>query len=289
MSDYNYKKLTQMSKVVILQKVMKRSDEKKKESYHHTGALGALYLTKGTSSLRHLSFKRTILQKGEKKVFHTRECEAVIVLLAGKCEVSMQDKSFVLGPRKSVFHSKSEAAYIIPGKRVCLIAQLKQTEIIMVSAPIIKGAYARAQKIHKKNIDVSTVGKGSYRRSVHTIFNKNQAHPDSALIVGETFNEPGKWSSFPPHKHARDRGRKESRFEEVYFFKVFPEDGFGMIRVYDDKKDYAYTIKNNDAVIVSDGFHPVCAPPGCKVYYFWALASCGGKKLINSFDSVFIK
>ena len=37
------------------------------------------------------------------------------------------------------------------------------------------------------------------------------------LIVGETFNEPGQWSSFPPHKH--DGGDGEPALEEVYYFR----------------------------------------------------------------------
>jgi 5-deoxy-glucuronate isomerase len=72
--------------------------------------------------------------------------------------------------------------------------------------------------------------------------------------------------------------------EEIYFFKVKPEKGFGMQRLYDSKgMDNAYTIKNNDAIMIAGGYHPVVAAPGYTLYYLWFLAG-RGRKLIPRDD-----
>ena len=55
------------------------------------------------------------------------------------------------------------------------------------------------------------------------------------LIVGETINPPGNWSSFPPHKHDTDNP-PEGVYEEVYFFLVRPRGGFGLSRVYERRE-----------------------------------------------------
>jgi len=55
---------------------------------------------------------------------------------------------------------------------------------------------------------LGTVGKGATRR----------------LMVGETVNRPGCWSSFPPHKHDEDRPREEVAMEEVFFSYHWTEE-----------------------------------------------------------------
>ena len=48
------------------------------------------------------------------------------------------------------------------------------------------------------------------------------------LLLGETINPPGNWSSYPPHKHDTHEPPREVRLEEVYLFKVDPPGGFGV-------------------------------------------------------------
>ena len=97
------------------------------------------------------------------------------------------------------------------------------------------------------------------------------------LLVGETLNPPGNWSSSPPHKHEYNNLPEESDHEEIYFFKVDPEQGFGIQRLYTDDRelDEACVVENNDAVIISKGYHPVVAAPGYSLYYLWVLAGKG--------------
>jgi 5-deoxy-glucuronate isomerase len=122
------------------------------------------------------------------------------------------------------------------------------------------------------------VGKQNWQRTVHTHIadNVDAAH----LIVGETVNEPGGWSSSPPHKHDRNFPPSEVPMEEVYFFQVEPRGGFGFMRVYTDPADpqpfdCAYTVEDGDTVLIPRGYHPVAAFPGYTLNYTWALAGEG--------------
>ena len=96
------------------------------------------------------------------------------------------------------------------------------------------------------------------------------------LVLGETINPPGNWSSAPPHKHDADDPPNEAELEEIYFFKVEPRQGFGIQRLYNKRDfDVAYTLKDGDAVAIPEGYHPVVAGPGYRLYYLWFLAGRG--------------
>ncbi len=43
--------------------------------------------------------------------------------------------------------------------------------------------------------------------------------PQSNLVMGEVFNQPGRWSSYPPHHHPQP---------EVYYYQFEHPEGFGM-------------------------------------------------------------
>lgn len=97
-----------------------------------------------------------------------------------------------------------------------------------------------------------------------------EAVPARCLLVGETFNEPGQWSSFPPHKH--DGGDGEPALEEVYYYRFDRPEGFGFQGLYEtDGVAEAVFLKHGSIVGIPRGYHPVCAAPGYRLYYLWAL------------------
>jgi len=118
------------------------------------------------------------------------------------------------------------------------------------------------------------IGQNNWQRSVVTSVGDNVLA--NRLIVGETLNPPGNWSSSPPHKHDQDLG-EESKMEEVYLYKFNPPQGFGLQRIYtspDDPSplDVTYAVKDGDVVVLPRGYHPVVAAPGYQLLYLWALA-----------------
>ena len=100
------------------------------------------------------------------------------------------------------------------------------------------------------------------------------------MLVGETWNRAGCWSSYPPHKHDTDNAPDEAWYEEVYFFQVRPTQGFGIQRLYTPKGapkpvDEVFVLEDGDTVVMPCGYHPVAGAPGYRVWYYWGLAGEG--------------
>ena len=95
-------------------------------------------------------------------------------------------------------------------------------------------------------------------RVTRSIFNKANREK-SNLLLWETINLPGKWSSYPPHYHPQP---------EIYFYKFNLASGFG----YAGLGDKAYKIISNDTLLVNSPVaHPQVAAPGYAMYYSWAI------------------
>ncbi|HLJ13625.1 MAG TPA: 5-deoxy-glucuronate isomerase [Bryobacteraceae bacterium] len=126
--------------------------------------------------------------------------------------------------------------------------------------------------------DSKNVGKDNWNRTVFTYIADNV--PAEHLICGETVNQPGGWSSCPPHKHDRFAPPSEVPMEEIYYFQLEPRQGFGFMRVYThsddtDPFDNAYAVEHGDTVLIPRGYHPVVACPGYTLHYTWILAGEG--------------
>ena len=117
-------------------------------------------------------------------------------------------------------HRARDRALPPPGARPAVDAN-DALEAVLVSTPAPDGAHA---------------GAGVARRRCRQRPRPLQLHARSAryfrarparqrLMVGETFNPAGNWSSFPPHKHDGRNG--EPKLEEVYYFRIDPAQGFG--------------------------------------------------------------
>ena len=65
---------------------------------------------------------------------------------------------------------------------------------------------------------------------------------------------------------------EESKLEEVYHFRVRPQQGFGLQRVYGNGFDRTYAVGDGDVATISEGYHSVAAAPGYDLYYLWMLA-----------------
>ena len=199
--------------------------------------------------------------------------EQVLTLLSGELQVS-GPVSAVLA-RRNVFEDPPVAVYVGRGQKVTVLGK-KAGELVIVKCAAQKPGSVRIVRAS----DPEVRGKEGFRRTVYNLI--DEKFPAERLLVGETLNQPGNWSSFPPHKHDRV-ARGEKRLQEVYFFKVQPERGFGLMHLYDyERLDETYAVRNNDVVWIPRGYHPVSAMPGHSLYYFWALAGEGRKLKWNT-------
>ncbi len=205
--------------------------------------------------------------------------EGVLVLHEGAWTCAVAGRR-VMATRDGVFSGRASAIYLPPGSDATVRAD-RDLEAILITTPVEDGATGSDEPvaISPDDVVVHDRGQGHYRRQVHDIL-VNDPHA-RRLLVGETFNPPGLWSSFPPHKHDGLDG--EPALEEVYHYRIDPPAGFGVQMLYTaDGESVAHMVRDGDAVVLPYGYHPVSATPGYGLYYLWALA--GEKRRLVVFE-----
>jgi len=236
------------------------------------------------TGLKLLEFGRVYLKnKGKICTGETLDREMVLDILGGRCSVHVSGGAFgevsysSIGEREDPFSGKPTMVYLPRNARYEIASEAPNLNIGVFTA-ISEFEDATPALVRPKDVIVSSVGSWNWRRDVYTAIGENVKA--DKLIVGETINPPGKWSSYPPHKHDTLNPPKEAPYEEIYFFMLKPPQGFGIQRVYtapDAEKplDEVYVIENGDAIVVPRGYHPVAAAPGYRLFYLWSLAGEG--------------
>ncbi|MBX6763843.1 MAG: 5-deoxy-glucuronate isomerase [Rubrobacteraceae bacterium] len=198
--------------------------------------------------------------------------ESVLVILGGRCSVEVEGGGSwkELGERKDVFSGKATAVYVPAGTPYRISSQTG-SEVAICRAPADGGG--EAYVVRPGEVNAAVRGSGNWRREVHDII--DESRPAARLVVGETFNEPGCWSSYPPHKHDEQDPPREVRMQEVYYYRLDPAGGFGLQRIYSPERSFeeSFAVRDGDAVLIPFGYHPVVAAGGYRLYYLWAL--CG--------------
>jgi 5-deoxy-glucuronate isomerase len=207
-----------------------------------------------------------VLEPGEGATIATPDgTEAAVVLLAGDLDVDGEHFS-----RGDVFAGNASAVYLPPASTVA-ISTRRGAELALaatVGAELHAPAGATPVTVAPSDVVVHDRGQPGWQRAVHDII--AETVPAQRLLVGETFNRAGQWSSFPPHKH--DGGNGEPALEEVYYYRFDRPDGFGFQGLYEhDGAEEAVFLRHGAVVGIPRGYHPVCAAPGYRLYYLWVL------------------
>jgi 5-deoxy-glucuronate isomerase len=169
-----------------------------------------------------------------------------------------------------VFEARASAVYLPPAASVEVTADAPTELALAVTTFGDLHAHDDATPVFiaPDDVVVHERGQPGWRRQVHDVV--ADAVPATRLLVGETFNAPGEWSSFPPHKHDGRDG--EPALEEVYYYRFDKPDGFGFQGLYEtDGEARAIFLRHGALVGIPRGYHPVCAAPGYRLYYLWAL------------------
>jgi 5-deoxy-glucuronate isomerase len=225
---------------------------------------------RGDRGSTELTSWRLSLGPGDRHSYRAPDEETVAVLQQGSGTFEAADSRWEVS-RRSVFAERATAVYLPPG--VPLVATATEPlEAILISAPAAGGGQPAI--VRPEEVQPLARGRGVYTREVHNLF-VDDAHV-KRLMVGETFNPPGHWSSFPPHKHDGRHG--EPTLEEVYHYRIDPPQGFGYQMLYTlDGEAVAHVVRDGDAVLLPYGFHPVSSPPGYQLYYLWGMAGAQRK------------
>lgn len=241
------------------------------------------------SPLQELDFGRLRLRRGsEPYIEQTGGQEVVLTLLTGSADVEIQSPKVSetypnIGGRSNVFSQSPTLVYVPPESSYQVAAASSEVDILISRAPTT--VVGQPVLMCPEEVGMRPVGAANWRRRVNLGF--MEEGPTQRLMVGETINPPGNWSSYPPHKHDTDNPPQEITLEEVYFYLIQPPQGFGIQRLYErrdapDALNEVYVVENGDTVILPRGYHPVVAAPGYQLYYFWALA--GKEKLYGGWS-----
>ena len=213
--------------------------------------------------LKNLKLDLIAIKKGETYRLETGDREYALVLISGSSDAEYgQGERFAMGPRGNPFEDMPYALFLTREQRVTLTAK-EPTLIAAGNAPAAKKIKNYA--VGPDQVKTGARGADNWTRDVRMILWSDNTE-GNMLIAGETCTPSGNWSTVPPHRHQFDIEGEEVPYEEVYYFRFSRPQGFGLIWHFDDEMDQAYSLKTNDAVYISRGYHPVACGPGSILY-----------------------
>lgn len=192
--------------------------------------------------------------------------EAVLVVLGGTVSVeSSAGKWERVGGRANVFAGMPHALYLPLGASGRVEATSELAEVAWCRCRASQTFPARL--ITPDQVEVEIRGGGNATRQINHIVKPE--FPADRILVVEVYTPSGNWSSYPPHKHDVHNPPGEVDLDEIYFYKVDKPEGYAIQRVYtrDGRRNETITVRDNEAVLIPDGYHPVVAAHGYNVYY----------------------
>lgn len=241
-----------------------------------------------------INFQARRLDAGESWSFQTGENELAIVVLGGTVDVRSDHGEWLgIGQRADVFAGMPYALYLsrntsltVTGVTACEFA------VTWVAAdqdfdPVL---------VTPAEVGVEIRGGGHATRQINRML--PPGFPCQRLVLVEVYTPDGNWSSYPPHKHdvhVEDAAGNllQADLDEIYYYKIDRPEGFAIQRVYTDADsplhqagfpiDAAVIARNNDVVLVPEGYHPVSSPVGYNTYYLNVLAG-SAQSLANQDD-----
>jgi 5-deoxy-glucuronate isomerase len=233
-------------------------------------------VTPETAGWEHLSFEVHRMSREETWSLDTDGNEYALVILGGVCSVTSNRGSWhEIGRRPDVFSGMPYGLYLPRNTSFTLRAHSDNFEVAV-------GWTASSEDYEPKLVTptdskIEIRGGGTATRQINSIIPPGFAC--HRIIAVEVYTPGGNWSSYPPHKHdvhrVDDSGKViEADLEEIYYYKVNRPDGYALQRVYtsDGKIDALMLARNDDTVLVPEGYHPVSAAHGYNVYYLNFLA-----------------
>jgi 5-deoxy-glucuronate isomerase len=216
---------------------------------------------------------RVVKLGGGQKHLHPHPGEEVLlVMLSGTATVMAGTQSWRgLGGRANVFAGMPHALYLpVDAGDIGIEAAGGGCEVAICGARAEQSFPSRA--IAPGEVEVEIRGGGNATRQINHILKPN--FPADKILVVEVYTPSGNWSSYPPHKHDVHNPPGEVDLDEIYYYKISKPEGYAIQRVYtrDGQRDETITVRDNEVVLIPDGYHPVVAAHGYDCYYLNVLA-----------------
>ena len=219
-----------------------------------------------------ISLRMIRLKKGEVHNLSQPEEELALVMLGGQADIRAGDQHWErLGQRANVFAGMPHAVYLPAGTEKVEITGLTGTCEVAVCGARANRKFPAAV-IDPSAVEVEIRGGGNATRQINHII-KPDFSADRLLVV-EVYTPSGNWSSYPPHKHDVHNPPGEVDLDEIYYYKISQPEGFAIQRIYtrDGRRNETVTVRDNEVLLIPEGYHPVVAAHGYDCYYLNVLA-----------------
>ena len=228
-------------------------------------------ITPQLAGWRYTGLRVARLAPGEVRHLVTGTREMLVLPLRGGCTVEVEGRRYTLDGRQGVLEGISDFVYLPVGAQA-LVSSSGGAELALPCAEATRrlpAAYVPA-----RDVPVEVRGAGSATRQINNLFVAG-GPPAHRLVVVEVLTPGGNWSSYPPHKHDDAATIGEAELEEIYYFRIPGDGGFGVHRTYtaDRSIDETVLVRDGDVFLVPRGYHGPCvAPPEYPMYYLNVLA-----------------
>ena len=238
-----------------------------------SGALGeVLSVSQERAGWQTISLRVIRLEKHQKQIVSQPTEELALVMLGGQAAIRADGERWeAVGARANVFAGMPHALYLPLGTQHVEIEALTDTCEIAVCGARATRKFPAAL-IYPSSVEVEIRGGGNATRQINHILKPD--FPADRLLVVEVYTPSGNWSSYPPHKHDVHNPPGEVDLDEIYFYKISQPEGFAIQRVYtrDGRRNETLTVRDNELVLIPEGYHPVVAAHGYDCYYLNVLA-----------------
>jgi len=218
-------------------------------------------ITPSNSRMRHLAYGRIRLDSSKStESFSTGNRETGLICLSGQAVVAVDKKDIEIGPYDAIY---------IPRDSSVAVTTKTSVDIAEFSADVANRyplQVVRSREISKDpGLKFTTGGPGCTRHLQMLLARNIEA---GRLIAGITEADPGNWTSWPPHEHAL-------MLEEMYVDFDMPDPAFGVQLVYNNTEypELVTVVRDGDAVLMPDGYHPNVSVPGHRICFLWAMAA----------------
>lgn len=210
------------------------------------------------------TIKVKLLKKGEVVELNEKDNEVAVLLTQGEIKFSWGNNTEVC-KRANPFEMKPYALHVCKNTPFTVEGIADESEIVIQMTDNEK--VFEPHFYNPDNCLYQEFGKDQWEgcgyRVVSTMFDPDN-EPDSNLVLGEVFNKPGRWSSYPPHHHPQP---------EVYYYRFDKPQGFGACF----NGDTAYKSVDGSACFIHDGEdHQQVTAPGYTMYYVWMIRHLDG-------------
>ncbi len=230
-----------------------------------------------------INFQARRLAPGQTWELETGTNELALVVLGGTVSVSSNRGEWAgLGRRANVFAGLPHALYLPTGTRFTVKAD-RSAEFGVAWVPASEEFEPRL--VAPEDVTVEIRGGDHATRQINRMI--PPGFPCQRLVVVEVYTPGGNWSSYPPHKHdvhtaKPDGSLLQADLDEIYYYKIDRPEGYALQRIYTDAEsplhaagfpiDAAVIARNDDVVLIPEGYHPVSSPVGYTTYYLNVLA-----------------